>query len=546
VSKEDLRHRARERMTLGRTDIDHLSRKDIQELVYELQLHQAELEITNEELRTAQNEVIEARDRYAALYDFAPVGYLTLDENHTIQQANQTAAKLFDRARRDLEGLAFPLLAKPEDRDACHLFLRRIRPGSPDTVELRFLGAEGGTFWVRILATCLEAQDSRCRGFRVAVSNITSEKEGEALRLSEQRYRFLYEESPAINIVIALDGLVLDINRQATLAIGYRKDEVVGRPMTDFVVPEQREFVAAMLQSTAQGKKPSPESDIAILARNGEVRRFMIVAGTEVFFQDGKPTGYLFSALDITERLRLEQELKRKAGELALTNKELEAFVYSVSHDLRGPLRAISGFADILRDEYQGSLDDTAKDYFKRISQGVDKMRHLIDDLLRLSRISRRELHLDTVNLSEMATGLLQDIQSQSPRKDAQITVAQGILAEADADLIRIALDNILQNAWKYTSKNANTIIEFGRLEEQGAPVFFVRDNGVGFAQEFAQRVFEPFKRLQGERDFPGTGIGLAIVKRIFDKHGGSIWAKSEPGKGAAFYFTLPCREPQQ
>ncbi|MBI4976733.1 MAG: PAS domain S-box protein [Spirochaetes bacterium] len=235
-----------------------------------------------------------------------------------------------------------------------------------------------------------------------------------------------------------------------------------------------------------------------------------------------------------------DAELERHADQLATAYAELETFSYSVSHDLRAPLRAIAGFADLLKKKYEASLEPAGREHLLHIIEGTEKMFRIIDELLRLSKVSRQEIHRESVDLSDMVAKVLVPLRTAHPDRQADLIIKEGITVTADSGLLRIALENLLYNAWKYTGKCKHTIIEFGITDFQGAQTLFIRDNGAGFNPEQAERLFKPFQRLHRESDFPGTGIGLAIVKRIIEKHGGSIWASGEPGKGATFYFRLP------
>jgi light-regulated signal transduction histidine kinase (bacteriophytochrome) len=228
-----------------------------------------------------------------------------------------------------------------------------------------------------------------------------------------------------------------------------------------------------------------------------------------------------------------------KTTDLIASNKELEAFSYSVSHDLRGPLRSIDGFSKILLEEYGPSLGDQAKDYIGRVCASVGRMSQLIDDLLRLSRISRQEIKLTNTDLSALAGAVMADVRAADPNRAVELVVQPGLAAQTDPGLIRIALENLLGNAWKFTGKRERAKIEFGATAPDGQAVFFIRDNGAGFKVEYVNRMFTPFQRLHSEKEFPGTGIGLAITQRIIQRHGGRIWAEGSVGEGAVFYFTL-------
>lgn len=234
-----------------------------------------------------------------------------------------------------------------------------------------------------------------------------------------------------------------------------------------------------------------------------------------------------------------KRELYRRTEELERSNRELEAFSYSVSHDLRAPLRAINGFSQALREEYESGLDDTARSYIERICNATARMGHLIDDLLDLSRVSRAELNAVEVDIGGLARETGDELRSAAPEREVELSIGEELFARADLHLLRVALQNLIGNAWKFTSENDVARITVDKLPETQPPVFYVRDDGVGFDMKYSKQLFAPFQRLHEARRFPGTGIGLATVQRIIHKHGGRIWAESEPGKGTTFYFTL-------
>jgi signal transduction histidine kinase len=244
---------------------------------------------------------------------------------------------------------------------------------------------------------------------------------------------------------------------------------------------------------------------------------------------------------ELLRRLRqLEHELHSSRGDLHITRKELEAFTYAVSHDLRGPLRAIDGFSESLVVDYGDRLDDVARDYLQRIRNNARQMDQLVNALLILSRITRHELQMSIVDLSQLCLRILGRLQQQDPERRATVRVQPDIKAYADPELLAVALEHLLANAWKFTRNLAEANIEFSSEQRRGETVYRLQDNGAGFDMAYANRLFEIFQRLHGQQAFEGVGAGLAIVKRIIDRHGGEVWAHGEVGSGAGFFFTLP------
>ena len=235
----------------------------------------------------------------------------------------------------------------------------------------------------------------------------------------------------------------------------------------------------------------------------------------------------------------LNTSLERSLHEQQILNKELEAFSYSVSHDLRAPLRSIDGFAQALREDWGDRLDETGQDHLSRVRNAAQRMGRLIDDLLKLSRLSRAQLQRIDVNLAQIARDITRDLEERNPTRKVEWVIDDDLRANCDPSLARIVLENLLGNAWKFTSKTPDARIEFTKMPEMDPPTFIVRDNGAGFDMQYADKLFAPFQRLHGEREFPGTGIGLATVQRIVHKHGGEVSTRAEVGHGAAFYFSF-------
>lgn len=239
---------------------------------------------------------------------------------------------------------------------------------------------------------------------------------------------------------------------------------------------------------------------------------------------------------------RVEQELRRRKEvevSLSAANEELQAFSYSISHDLRAPLRTTKSIISFLIEDYKDKLDETGRDYLIRIVKSADQMSRLIEDMLSLSKISRKDMIMQNIDLSALSIAIIDELQKSQPNRRVDISIQSNLLAHGDEQLLKIALTNLLNNSWKYTSKALRPRIELGQFVKDSETVFFIRDNGAGFPMEHLSKLFKPFQRLHSEKEFSGTGIGLAIVQRVISRHGGRIWAEGEVGKGATFYFTL-------
>jgi light-regulated signal transduction histidine kinase (bacteriophytochrome) len=236
---------------------------------------------------------------------------------------------------------------------------------------------------------------------------------------------------------------------------------------------------------------------------------------------------------------KLNEDLKQRAAQLEAANKELEAFSYSVSHDLRAPLRSIDGFSHVVLEDYGEQLPADARAYLERVRAAAQRMAVLIDDLLNLSRVTRTALQPRFINLSKMAEEIMRGLQESQPDRKVAFSLVPDLMVEADPHLMNIVLENLLSNAWKFTSKREQATIEFGQKNQAKERTFYVRDNGVGFDMAYADKLFGVFQRLHSVSEFPGTGVGLATVQRIISIHGGRIWAESAEGTGTTFYFTL-------
>jgi PAS domain S-box-containing protein len=356
-----------------------------------------------------------------------------------------------------------------------------------------------------------------------------------ALRSSEERYHLLFESNPHPVWVFDLENLtVLDVNSAALHSYGYSREEFLALTIKDI---RPAEDVCEALESLSKAPSDSViQGTWRHRKKDGTIIEVEVISHPLLYA--GKQAR-LVVATDITERKRAEREILVRSAQLEAANKELEAFSYSVSHDLRAPLRSIDGFSQALLEDYDRVLDNAGKNYLGRVRAATQRMGALIDDLLNLSRVTRSEMHREKLNLSLLARSVAEELRKAEPDRQVEIQVEEGLVAEGDSRLLRIVLENLLGNAWKFTSKHERARIEFGKLQRNGTRAFFVRDDGAGFDPAYSTRLFGAFQRLHAVTEFPGTGVGLATVQRIIHRHGGRLWAEGEIEKGATFGFTL-------
>jgi signal transduction histidine kinase len=328
----------------------------------------------------------------------------------------------------------------------------------------------------------------------------------------------------------------VDVAEDGQIALAKAMNEPPDLVLSDVMMPGLDGF--ALLRALRANPRMSHIPVVLVSARAGEEA---VLEGLETGADDYlvKP----FAARELIARVQTHLDLARLrrewAQELERANQELEAFSYSVAHDLRTPLRAIDGFSAALLNNYASTLDETGRHYLNRVRSGAQRMAQLIDDLLSLSRITRAPLNREDVDISSLSRRVLSDLRVRETERRVDSMVPDGLLTRADAKLVTVLLENLLGNAWKFTSKRPVANIEVGMQGRNGTTIFFVRDNGAGFNMEYAKKLFTPFQRLHTQAEFDGTGIGLATVQRIVTRHGGRIWAEASPDQGASFFFTL-------
>ena len=504
----------------------------------------------------------------------------------------------------------------PEDRDRIFAELPRLLETDRHSHEYRFRHKDGSWRWMHDELTLV--RDAAGLPIEIVGSwlDVTERVQAQrALAASEKRLRDVIDAVFGFVGLFALDGVLIDLNRAPLEAAGLRKEEVLGKPFADTYwwshSATERERLRAALCRAAAGEAVRYESQAQMAGG-----RIVVVDATFAPLRDthGRIVNVVGFGMDITERRRaedavlvvaremdaarraalnmmedavearagleaanaalvkevaerervedalhqlsaeLEQRVLERTTQLDAANMELEAFSYSVSHDLRAPLRHTVGFSNILREDYSEKLDDQGRHYLDRIQAGCARMGQLINDLLALSRVSCQPLRRERVDLSALARSVAAELQAAKPERTADLVFADGIIAQGDVALLRVVMENLFGNAWKYSAKRPHARIEFGigagesggAVETSSAPlppsspaIFFVRDNGAGFDPAFSDKLFAPFQRLHSATEFEGTGIGLAIVARIIRRHAGQVWAEGAVEQGATFYFTL-------
>jgi PAS domain S-box-containing protein len=470
------------------------------------------------------------------LYDSESLQFLEVNDA-AVAQYGYTRDEFLQKRVTDLRS--------PEDAERSVHDLRRAPPSLRRWTNMRHRTRDARLLDVEIAAHNLEFR-GRAAVF-VVVHDVTERKRAEAaLRHRDARHRATLEAALDCIITMDGDGRVIEFNPAAERTFGYRKRDVFGRPLADLIIPP--DLRQAHRDGLARYAVLGHRIEMRAVRSDGsefpvELAVTKIPGETEELY-----TGYL---RDITERKQsesvlrmlneeLEQRVSQRTAELQAAADELEAFSYSVSHDLRAPLRSIDGFSQALVEDAGPVLSTETRTHLNRIRHATQRMGQLIDDLLQLSKVSRGEMTREAVDVGELAVRIANELNRRPGGHSPAVIVAPSLVAMGDQRLLRILFENLLDNAWKFTSRRPDAQIEIGAAAGlDGSTSFFVRDNGVGFDPTYATKLFAPFQRLHAVSDFPGTGIGLATVRRIVHRHGGQVWAAGTPGGGACVSFTL-------
>lgn len=520
-----------------------------------------QLAITEEELRRqieehkkTENELNAANERLKTLFNASPLSIIALDAQGIVTKWNRAAELLFGWKAQEIKGKSYPLVPEGDPAGRRHFLEKTLHGEVQRDIQVRRLKKTGELVDVSLSTAPIYGDGGSIDGIIVLIADTTEKLQAEeSLRKNEKLLRTVLETLPVGVWIISDSGKTVQGNPAGKAIWGG--EWLVG--MEEYGI-----FKGWWADS---GKRIEPGEWAAARAiLKGEVslnevidietfdgRRKTILSSTvPLRNQDDEIDGAIVVNQDISEQKKAEEDVRQlnveleervleRTTQLEAANKELEAFSFSVSHDLRAPLRHIDGFSQVLLEDYGDSLDQGGRDHLMRLRRASQRLSQLVDDLLELSRVTRGELERQQIDLSGMVQSVFHDLQQAQPERRVALRVAAHVTANGDTRLLRVVMENLIGNAWKYTAKKDQARIEFDSYSDRGEIIYYLRDDGAGFDMHYADKLFAPFQRLHRADEFEGTGVGLATVQRIIFRHGGRIWAEGAPGEGATFYFTL-------
>jgi PAS domain S-box-containing protein len=503
------------------------------------------------ERQEAEKALRESEQRLGAIFNQAAVGIAQVGLDGNWLLVNQKLCDIVGYTSQELLQQTFLDITHPDDLSLSLKCLQKMIDGEIQTysLEKRYICKSSIPIWINLTASIVRNSSCEPQYFIVIVEDINVRKKNEEER---QKLVSLIENSSDFIALASMTGKVFYVNEAGKQLVELdNNDEVKTTLVLDYLMEENRsDYLEKIVPFVMKNGRWEGE----YCFRNFKTNQPIVVHHNCFLIADSRtdePIAIATVTRDITERKRAEQEIRElnqnlerrvaeRTAELEAINQELESFSYSVSHDLRAPLRGIDGFSQALLDRYADQLDEKGKHYLRRIRTGTQRMGELIDDLLKLSRVTRCEMQRTQVDLSALAREIAAELQRTQSERQVEWAIAPGLVAHGDGRLLRIVLENLLNNSWKFTSARMLTRIEFDILLQKNATnVYVVKDNGAGFDMAYANKLFGAFQRLHSQAQFPGTGIGLATVQRIIHRHGGRVWAEAAVEQGATFYFTL-------
>ncbi|MBT0653056.1 PAS domain S-box protein [Geomobilimonas luticola] len=496
--------------------------------------------------RRAEEALREEKEKFSLAFQAVPSALViaTLADGKYLE-VNEAFERMMEYRRDEVIGRCSLGLDIWENREERAMVIRKLAEGEKvRNQEIGFRSKSGAIITGLYSAEIISIGAERC--LLSLVNDITARKKAEEeLRRSEERYRSLYNETPVMLHSIDHDGLLVSVSNYWLDTLGYERSEVIGRKTTEFMTDASRQYAEDVVLPEFFRTGSCKDIAYRFVKKNGEIMDVLLSAIAERN-DEGEVVRSLAVMTDVTDRKRAQEEIEKlntdlmaRAMELENANREMETFSYSVSHDLRKPLTVISGYCQVIREVCGDHLKEECLGYLQEVQSGAVRMNELIDALLKLSCLTRSELHRETVDLSSIAHTVAAELTLTAPDRRVTFRIADGISVNGDAKLLRVVLENLFGNAWKYTANREEAVIELGVIDIDGTAACFVRDNGTGFNMADAEKLFLPFQRLPGAGEFKGHGIGLATVERIIRRHGGRIWAEGEPDKGATFWFAL-------
>ncbi len=496
---------------------------------------------SDEELRRRAEELQESRENLASILESIGEGVVVADRNGKFTVFNPAAERIL--------GLGVTATGPDEWPVTYGVFLpdgvtpfpaeeqplaRAIRGESSNDVEIHIRNPRvpAGTS-ISVSGRPIRYGNGSLRGGVVVFRDITQRQR------AEKKFRSLVESAPDAMVIVDGGGRIVIVNGPAERLFRYSREELVGQPIEMLVPTRLRDRHLGHRSSyLAEPRAREMGTGLELYGLRKDGTEFPVEISLSPLETD---EGILVSSAirDITQRKKTDQVLAERRVELEAANQELEAFAYSVSHDLRAPLRAIDGFSQVLAEDFSEKLGPEGQSPLLRIRAATKRMGHLIDDLLKLSQVTRAEIRRERVNLSSLARRAAEEAQRREPERSVEITVAEGAVVEGDPRLLALVLENLIGNAFKFTGKKPDPRVEFGIDRGGASPVYFVKDNGAGFDMAYAGKLFGAFQRLHAATEFQGTGIGLATVQRILHRHGGRVWVEAAVDQGATFYFSL-------